>query len=110
MAMGIIEDTLEHKLQKNQYGNDIVDEFIIRHGTGLSNRYITIFGLLYNCHSLEEVRDRLVEKDYGQKKIATLERYKSDSKTDIIDMITKSRPKLDNLREKVKAAYGKGTN
>ena len=60
MAMGMIDDLIEQKLIKNQEGYDIVDEFIIEQALNLDNRHISVFGLLYQCHSVQEVRERLI--------------------------------------------------
>ena len=110
MAMGMIDDLIEQKLIKNQEGYDIVDEFIIEQALNLDNRHISVFGLLYQCHSVQEVRERLISKGQKPKQITSLEGYRRNSFTDLIKIVTESESKIKSLKKKVRHAYDEDTN
>ena len=80
---------------------DEVDKIIFRNAIDLDDRYISIFGLLYRCHSEEEVIDRLIAKDFKKRKRSTIRRYSSESRKRIVEIVAKNPEVIESLTKVV---------
>ena len=84
------------------FGYDPIDEIIITTALELEERHIKIFGLLYNCHTIDDAVGRIKKKGYKPLKRLSALRYKSDAKKRIVELIIKE----EELMKKVKKALG----
>lgn len=86
-----MESYLESSIRTtNSSGYDPIDEIIITTALELQERYINIFGLLYNCHSLSEINKRLRSYQYKALNESTINKYFRDSRKDITALVTKN--------------------
>lgn len=79
---------------------DEVDKLIARNAVDLDDRFVKVFGLLYECHSERQVAERLKQKNNKTLSLETVRRYSSDSKRRLFDII-RNRPKEIESLEKL---------
>jgi hypothetical protein len=107
MAAGTTSDSYDEVRSINPSGYDPIDQIIISSALDLEERHIKVFGLLYNCHNIEEVAGRLQQKGYKPLRTISIQRYKSDSKRRIIELVTNDQSRMERIRQVLKAEYAK---
>jgi hypothetical protein len=105
LAAGTTLDSYEEVKTVNPFGFDPIDEIIFKAALALDDRYIKIFGLLYKCHSEDQVTKRLCERGYNPLSSTSIQRYVSDSKKTIIELVIKNASTMNNVRKKLEEEY-----
>lgn len=86
----------------NADGYDPVDAVIFKAARKLDKRFFKVFGLLYECHSIEETRERVHQR--GQKEIrqdSTIDRYRAKAEDRIPELIESSPDLMKDLQAAV---------
>ena len=88
----------------NSFGYDSVDEVVITAATSLNRRYLTVFGLLYECHSIPETARRIPERGFAVLPEQTIRRYMRDAKSKVIESIAKDDKTISKIKEIIRIA------
>ena len=102
MLGGTTYDAYYKRRPTNADGYDPVDGVIFKAARELDRRYFKVFGLLYECHNLEETRQRLDQR--GHKGIGsdrTIDRYRATAENRITGIIASSRDLMNDLQAAV---------
>ena len=104
MAAGATVERYYEKRQLNSFGYDPVDEVVISVARSLSRRYLIVFGLLYECHSILNVVERLPERGFATLPEETVRKYMRDAKAKIIELITRDDAIISRIKEVIAVA------
>jgi len=99
MAVGTTVERYYEKRQLNSFGYDPVDEVVISVARSLSRRYLKVFGLLYECHSILNVVERLPERGFATLPEETVRKYMRDAKARIIKLMTEDDAIISRIKE-----------
>ena len=103
MAAGTTLGRYYEKRKLNSFGYDPIDQIVITAARSLDSRYIPVFGLLYECHSITEIVGRLKEERSIILSELTVRKYMRDSKTRMIELVTKDDTIISGIKRTIES-------